>query len=272
MGDAFAEAASSGSLLLAVPVALIAGLVSFFSPCVLPLVPGYLSYATGMSAAEVVDATSTRRTDGGSGSTATAERVQVRRWRLLVGSLLFVAGFATVFVLLGVASASIAVWFFEWRRTLTIVLGLVTIVLGLSFAGFLRIPGLDRDWRVHAVPSVGLAAAPGLGFLFGLGWTPCIGPTLAAITTLAYNEGTAGRGALLSGVYALGLGIPFILLSLGFGWSMRAVGWLRSRQVLVMRIGGLMLVAVGLLLVTGWWDVLVQDLQRSLISGYEVSV
>lgn len=264
MGDAFAETAASGSLLLAVPVALIAGLVSFFSPCVLPLVPGYLSYATGMSAAEVVDATG--------GGTLTAERVRVRRGRLLAGSLLFVAGFATVFVLLGVASASIAVWFFEWRRTLTIVLGALTIVLGLAFAGFLRIPGLDRDVRVHKIPSVGLLAAPGLGFLFGLGWTPCVGPTLVAITSLAYNEGTAGRGALLSGVYALGLGIPFVLIALGFGWSMRAVGWLRKRQVLVMRVGGLMLVAVGVLLVTGWWDVVVQDLQRSLITGYEVGV
>lgn len=269
MGDAFAETAASGSLLLAVPVALVAGLVSFFSPCVLPLVPGYLSYATGMSAAEVVDATGGRGSGGGA---ATLERTRVRRGRLLAGSLLFVAGFATVFVLLGVASASIAVWFFEWRRTLTIVLGALTIVLGLAFAGFLRIPGLDRDVRVHKIPSVGLLAAPGLGFLFGLGWTPCVGPTLVAITSLAYNEGTAGRGALLSGVYALGLGIPFVLIALGFGWSMRAVGWLRKRQVLVMRIGGLMLVAVGVLLVTGWWDLVVQDLQRSLITGFEVGV
>ncbi|MFW6773725.1 cytochrome c biogenesis CcdA family protein [Nocardioides sp. CPCC 205120] len=277
MGDAFAEAAGSGSLLLAVPVALLAGLVSFFSPCVLPLVPGYLSYATGMSAAEVATATGapgapaagTGGSDG-AGGVGTANRV--RRGRLLAGALLFVAGFAVVFVLLGVASASIATWFFEWQRTLTIVLGALTIVLGLAFAGWLRLPWLQRDYRVHAVPSVGLAAAPLLGFLFGLGWTPCVGPTLAAITALAANEGTAGRGALLSGVYALGLGIPFVLLALGFGWSMRAVGWLRRRQELVMRIGGLLLVVVGVLLVTGWWDVIVQDLQRSLISGYEVSV
>jgi len=271
VGDTFANAASSGSLLLAVPVALIAGLVSFFSPCVLPLVPGYLSYATGMSAAEVP---SPARAGGSGGTTLTetGTTTRPRRGRLLAGSLLFVAGFATVFVLLGVASASVGLWLFTYERTLTVVLGVVTIVLGLVFAGWLRIPWLERDWRVHQVPAVGLLAAPGLGFLFGLGWTPCLGPTLAAINVLAANEATIGRGALLSAVYAIGLGIPFVLVALGFGWSMNAIGWLRRHQTAVMRFGGLMLVAVGVLLVTGWWTVLVQSLQRTLISGFEVSV
>lgn len=269
MGEWFAATAGDGSLLLAVPVALVAGLVSFFSPCVLPLVPGYLSYATGMSGAEVAEATG--RGGGGSGG-GTATLTRARRGRLLLGSLLFVAGFAAVFVLYGGATAAVAIWLETYRRPLTLAMGVLTIVLGLVFAGWLRIPGLDRDWRVHAVPKVGLGAAPFLGFLFGLGWTPCIGPTLGVILTLGYNEATVGRGVLLSGVYALGLGIPFVLLALGFGWSMRAVSFLRARQVLVMRVGGLMMVAVGVLLVTGWWDVLVQELQRTLISDFEVSV
>ncbi|MDT9594814.1 cytochrome c biogenesis CcdA family protein [Nocardioides zeae] len=252
-------------MLLAVPVALVAGLVSFFSPCVLPLVPGYLSYATGMSATEVADATGARP-----GGTATLTRQ--RRGRLVLGSVLFVLGFATVFVLYAGATASVAFWLESYRDTLTLVLGILTILLGLVFGGWLRLPFLDRDWRFHSVPKVGLPAAPALGFLFGLGWTPCIGPTLGVILTLGLNEATVGRGVVLSAAYALGLGIPFILLALGFAWSMRAVSWLRRHQVVVMRVGGVMMVAVGVLLVTGWWDVLVQELQRTLISDFEVSV
>lgn len=274
VGDWFASTAGSGSLLLAVPVALVAGLVSFFSPCVLPLVPGYLSYATGMSAADVAEATR-RSTVSGGGASATAVAAPslgvVRRGRLLTGAVLFVLGFAAVFMLFGGATTAAAIWLVVHQRTLTIVLGVLTIVLGLTFAGWLRVPGLDRDWRIHKVPTVGLGAAPFLGFLFGLGWTPCIGPTLGVILTLGVNEGTVARGVLLSGVYALGLGIPFILLALGFGWSMGAVSWLRARQVLIMRIGGVMMICVGLLLVSGWWDHLVQQLQRTVL-GFEVMV
>lgn len=249
MGDAFREAAASGSLVLAVPVALLAGLVSFFSPCVIPLLPGYLSYATGLSGADLE---------------------QARRGRMLLGSLLFVLGFTVVFVALGTVSGALGAWLVTWQREITVVLGLLTIVLGLAFAGL--VPGLQRDWRVHSVPAVGLAAAPLLGFLFGLGWSPCIGPTLAVITNLSLQEGTASRGALLSAVYAVGLGLPFILAGLAYRRAMAVFGVIRRHQKWVTRIGGLMLVAVGLLLVSGLWDVMVQWVQLHLVSDFEVAV
>lgn len=272
MTEWFQATVGSGSLLLAVPVALVVGLVSFFSPCVLPLVPGYLAYATGMSGAEVADATRPGGAAGGATGGGTATMTRARRGRLVLGSVLFVAGFATVFVLYGGATAAVAIWLETYRRPLTVVLGVLTIVLGLTFGGWLRVPGLERDWRIHAVPRVGLGAAPVLGFLFGLGWTPCVGPTLGVILTLGYNEATVGRGVLLSGVYALGLGIPFVLLALGFGWSMRAMAFLRRRQQLVMRFGGALMAVVGVLLVTGWWEFLVQALQRTLIANFEVGL
>lgn len=253
MGEWFSEQAASGSLLLALPVALVAGLVSFFSPCVIPLLPGYLSYATGLSGADLASGEAGRR-----------------RGRMLLGSVLFVLGFTVVFVALGTLSGALGSWLFTWQREITLVLGVLTIVLGLAFAGLL--PWFQRDWRVHAVPSVGLAAAPLLGLLFGLGWTPCIGPTLAVITTLSLNEGTAGRGALLSGVYAFGLGIPFIVAGLAYRRALGAFAWVRRHQAWVMRAGGLMLVLVGILLVTGWWDDMVTWLQVNLILGAEAPV
>jgi len=253
MAEWFQQQASSGSLVLAVPVALVAGLVSFFSPCVIPLLPGYLSYATGLSGADLAS--------GAAGE---------RRGRMLLGSLLFVLGFSVVFVALGTASGALGAWLVAWRQPLSLVLGVLTIVLGLAFAGF--IPLLQREWRVHAVPAVGLAAAPVLGFLFGLGWVPCIGPTLAAITTLSINEATAGRGALLSAVYALGLGVPFVVAGLAYRRALGAFGFVRRHQVWVTRLGGLMLVAVGVLLVTGWWDQAVTWIQIHLVSSTETSL
>jgi cytochrome c-type biogenesis protein len=249
MGEWFHDTAASGSLLLAVPVALVAGLVSFFSPCVIPLLPGYLSYATGLSGADLEHA---------------------RRGRMLAGAALFVLGFAVVFVALGTLSGAVGAWLVAWRRELTVVLGAFTILLGLVFAGV--VPLLQRDWRLHRVPAVGLAAAPVLGFLFGVGWTPCIGPTLAAITTLSINEATAGRGAVLSAVYALGLGLPFIAAGVFYQRALSAFGWVRRHQVWVMRAGGLMLVVVGVLLVTGWWDAAVTWLQINLVSSTETVV
>jgi cytochrome c-type biogenesis protein len=249
MSEWLHDTAASGSLLLAIPVALLAGLVSFFSPCVIPLLPGYLSYATGLSGADLA---------------------QARRGRILAGAVLFVLGFAVVFVALGTLSGALGSWLVTWRRELTVVLGTFTILLGLVFAGV--VPLLQRDWRVHRVPAVGLAAAPVLGFLFGVGWTPCIGPTLAAITTLSINEATAGRGALLSAVYALGLGLPFIAAGVAYRRALGAFGWVRRNQVWVMRAGGAMLVAVGVLLVTGWWDAAVTWLQLNLVSTTETVV
>ena len=247
MGEWFRDTALSGSLVLAVPVALVAGLVSFFSPCVIPLLPGYLSYATGLSGADLQN--------GVAGS---------RRGRMFLGSVLFVLGFTVVFVILGTLTGALGAWLITWSRELNIVLGVVMILLGLAFAGWL--PFLNREWRVHQVPAVGLAAAPVLGFLFGLGWTPCIGPTLAAISTLAINEGTAARGALLSAVYALGLGLPFIAAGLAYEKALSAIGFVRRHQAWVMRAGGLMLVTVGVFLVTGWWGDAVSWLQVRLVS------
>jgi cytochrome c-type biogenesis protein len=253
MGEWFQEQALSGSMPLAIPVAIVAGLVSFFSPCVIPLLPGYLSYATGLSGADLA---------GGA--------AESRRGRMLLGSVLFVLGFAVVFVTLGALSGAVGQWLVDERRAITVVLGSLTIVLGLVFAGV--IPILQREWRVHAVPAVGLGAAPLLGFLFGLGWTPCIGPTLTAITTLSFNEATVTRSAVLAAFYALGLGVPFILAGLAYHRALGALSFVRRHQQLVMRIGGLMLVVVGLLLVTGWWDWAVTWLQTNVVNRTTVSV
>lgn len=248
VGGWFQGTVMSGSLLLALPVALVAGLVSFFSPCVVPLLPGYLSYATGLSGADLE---------------------QGRRGRMLLGSVLFVLGFSFVFVALGTLSGALGTWLWTHMHVITVVLGALTIVVGLAFLGL--VPWLQRDVRVHQVPAVGLAAAPFLGVLFGLGWTPCIGPTLAAVNVLALNEGTAGRGALLSVAYCLGLGVPFVIAALAFRRMLGAVRWVRRHQVWVTRLGGAMLIVVGLLLVTGQWDVWVGDL-RGWVSGYELAV
>lgn len=253
MGDWFHDQALSGSMPLAIPVALVAGLVSFFSPCVIPLLPGYLSYATGLSGADLA---------GG--------EAESHRGRMLLGSVLFVLGFAVVFVILGAISGAAGQWLVDYRRTITVVLGSLTIVLGLVFAGV--IPLLQRDWRVHAVPAVGLGAAPVLGFLFGLGWTPCIGPTLTAITTLSFNEATVARSAVLAGVYAVGLGLPFIAAGLAYRRALGALSFVRRHQQFVMRLGGLLLVVVGVLLVSGWWDWVVTWLQTNVINSTSVSV
>ncbi len=243
MGEWFADAVT-GSLILAFPVALLAGLVSFFSPCVIPLLPGYLSYATGLSGADLENA---------------------GRGRMVLGASLFVLGFTVVFVAMGAVAGGLGWWLFEWQGVITKVLGALTIVLGLAFAGL--IPGLQRDWRIHKVPAVGLAAAPMLGVLFGLGWMPCVGPTLTAINNLAFAEATAVRGGILSAVYALGLGLPFILAGLAYKKALRLFAVVRRHQQWVTRIGGLMLVAVGVLLVTGWWDHMVTWLQSELVAA-----
>ena len=253
MAEWFTQQAAAGSLALALPVALVAGLVSFFSPCVIPLLPGYLSYATGLSGADLADG-----------------KAADHRGRMLLGSLLFVLGFAAVFVSIGAASGALGQWLREYQREITVVSGVVIIVLGLAFAGL--VPALQREWRVHKVPAVGLAAAPLIGIIFGLGWTPCIGPTLGVILTLSVNEATAARGALLSGVYAVGLGIPFVIAGLAYRRALGAVSFVRRHQAWVTRIGGLMLVLVGLALVTGAWDQLVTWVQIQLVSDFEVSV
>jgi cytochrome c-type biogenesis protein len=248
IGDWFAGAALSGSLLLAVPVALVAGLVSFFSPCVVPLLPGYLSYATGLSGADLESA---------------------RRGRMVMGSTLFVLGFSAVFVAMGTAVGALGDWLIVYSREISVVLGAFTILVGIAFLGL--VPWMQRDVRVHKVPAVGLVAAPLLGVLFGLGWTPCIGPTLSAVQVLAFQEGTAGRGALLSLAYSIGLGLPFIVAGLAFRRMLGAVAWVRRHQAWVTRIGGIMLIAVGVLLVSGVWDLWVAYL-RGWVGSFSVVV
>jgi len=252
IGDWFGDTALSGSLLLAIPIAMLAGLVAFFSPCVVPLLPGYLSYATGLSGADII------------------EGEQAPRGRLLLGSSLFVLGFSVVFVSFGALFGALGNWLFEYQRTISIVMGVVVILLGLAFMGL--VPGLNRDIRIHKVPAVGVAAAPLLGALFGLGWTPCMGPTLSAINSLALQEGSALRGAILSLFYCFGLGLPFIIAAVAYRRVLGAIGFLRRHQVWVTRLGGAMLVLVGALLVTGWWDVLVSHLRSSFFPGFSAGV
>lgn len=248
----------TGSLLLAAPLALAAGLVSFLSPCVLPLVPGYLSYVSGMSGSHVRERQAAAAESGaGEAGTATgtvtgidAELAQ-RRWTMVTGSVLFIAGFSLVFIAVGGFIGWLGDILMDYTDPITRVLGALTIVLGLAFMGFM--PGFGREFRFHRLPRAGLAGAPLLGVLFGLGWTPCIGPTLAAVQTLAFIEGGAGRGMLLSLVYCLGLGLPFILASLLYRRALNAFGWLKRRTRTVTMIGGVMLVLVGLAMVTGLW-------------------
>lgn len=238
VGSWFAEQVTSATMLVALPIAAVAGAVSFLSPCVLPLLPGYLSYVTGVSAADL-------------------ERAG--RNRLLLGATGFVLGFTAVFVTAGLAFGALGTLLVEHQRLLSIILGALTILLGLAF--LLPVGPLSRDLRVHKVPAVGVGAAPLLGVLFGLGWTPCIGPTLAAVMNLALTTHSATRGAVLAVAYSLGLGIPFVLMALGYRRLLGAFKAVRRHQRTVVAIGGGMLVVVGVLLVTGVWGWLIGQLQ-----------
>ncbi len=258
-----------GSLLLAVPVAVAAGAVSFASPCVLPLVPGYLSYVTGMSAVDAQDAAG-RVADpvdpqaAASAEAEAARRARRARWRTLAGAGLFVLGFTAVFVSAGAAFGYFGSDLIAHERLLETVFGALVIVMGLFFAGAFpdRWSGwLMRDTRANYRPAVGLVGAPLLGIVFGVGWTPCLGPTLTAVQVLSFTQASAGRGAFLSVAYCLGLGLPFLITAVAFRRAMTAFGWIKRHYALVTRIGGGMLVLVGLALVTGLWDQAIHAMQ-----------
>jgi cytochrome c-type biogenesis protein len=221
---------TDGPLLAAAGVALLVGIVGFLSPCVLPLVPGYLAYVAGLTGADD----------------------RPNPLRSVIGAFLFVLGFSAVFVASGILFGSLGSYITEYTVTLERIFGAITIVMGLVFLGW--IPFLQREVRIHARPQAGLAGAPLLGITFGLAWTPCLTPTFSAVFGLAQQQATAGRGAFLSFVYCIGLGVPFLLVALGIGWFTRALGFLRRHARVVGQVGGGLLIVFGILLVTGAWD------------------
>jgi cytochrome c-type biogenesis protein len=244
----FAHTVSDGPLLVAAAVAALVGLIGFLSPCVLPLVPGYLSYVAGLS--------------------GDAERPSQRR--MVFGALLFVSGFTAIFVAQGAAFGELGLSITEHQLTIERVLGAVTILMGVVFLG--GMPFLQRELRVHRLPQAGLIGAPLLGAAFGLAWAPCLTPTYGAVYSMAVSQGTAGRGALLTVFYGLGLGIPFVLVALGFGWVTTVLGFVRRHRAWVSGFGGALLIAIGVLLLTGEWDHLMNALRANVgpEAGFQV--
>jgi len=299
---------SSGPLLLAIPVAAAAGAVTFLSPCVLPLVPGYLSYITGMSGASVAgvkggaaekpgaaqkpgvaqkpgaaekpsaaDTTGDAAEVPGGGATATVVAVQSvplvppsrGRGRAVLGATLFVLGFSALFATYGAAFGTLGTTLHQHAGGLSQILGVILILLGLLFAGaFDRFSFSGRIVKPALRPKAGLASAPLLGVLFGLGWTPCIGPTLSAVLALTLTTGTAARGAILAFVYGLGVGIPFLIVAFAVERGMSLFSFARRQAALITKIGGLLLITVGVLEVTGAWSNAMTWLQTHLVNGY----
>ncbi|WP_113905142.1 MULTISPECIES: cytochrome c biogenesis CcdA family protein [Brevibacterium] len=251
MGAEFATAVYSGPLLLAAGAAALAGLVSFLSPCVLPLVPGYVGYVTGLSGSSLKDK---------------------ETWRVVVGIGLFVLGFTIVFVALGTAFSALGGLFAQWQDTVIRVLGVVVIIAGFVFMGGIGL--LQSERRIHSRPRAGLWGAPVLGATFALGWAPCVGPTLSAVLSLSVSfgtEGTVWRGALLAFVYCLGLGIPFILLAVALHKGAGRLAWVRAHQTAIVRVGGALLILLGLIMASGLWTLWLGTLQGA-INGFDVVI
>jgi cytochrome c-type biogenesis protein len=278
---------SSGPLLLAIPVAAAAGAVTFLSPCCLPLVPGYLAYITGISGSDAsagggtavagadADADLSAEEAGPGGGVATRARTSAStptdppRGRAVAGAMLFVLGFSAVFSLIGLAAGGVGELLKTHTDGITQVLGVVTILLGLLFFGaFDRFMFAGRIFKPSIAPRAGLAGAPLLGVMFGVGWTPCIGPTLGAVTILSAQSGTAARGAFLCFIYGLGLGIPFILVAAIFQRMVGVLGFFKRNARMVSRIGGVLLVIVGVLEVTGAWTAAIIWLKDHWFNSY----
>ncbi|WP_280370565.1 cytochrome c biogenesis CcdA family protein [Nocardia wallacei] len=261
VGDSFQQTAASGPLLLALGACMLAGLVSFASPCVVPLVPGYLSYLAGLVGAEAPPVT-VAETSGNRAALVTKSG----RMRVAGAAGLFVAGFTVVFVLASATVFGLIQTLNVNRELLQRLGGVVTIVMGLVFLGL--IPALQRDTRMHPRRLTGVVGAPLLGAVFALGWTPCLGPTLSGVMAVsAGTEGaTAVRGVVLIVAYCLGLGLPFVILAFGSASALRGVGWLRRNSRTIQVIGGILLVAVGIALVTGLWDQFVGWVRNVFVS------
>ncbi|MEJ6488175.1 cytochrome c biogenesis protein CcdA [Leucobacter sp. USCH14] len=244
---------ADGQLLVASLIALAAGLLSFLSPCVLPLVPGYLAYVGGIA--------------GRSSSAGASPRQAARgeRSRMLLGSVLFIAGFTVVFLLLNILVGGLGVWLWEWQDLILRIMGLVIILMGLIFMG--AFTKLQRTTRLKFKPTVGLAGAPLLGIVFAIGWAPCMGPTLGVVMTLSAQAGSLPRAVVLALAYCLGLGLPFILAAFGFGWMTQTMTFFKRHIRVVNLIGGGLLILIGLLMVTGLWSKMMYALQ-AVIGGY----
>jgi cytochrome c-type biogenesis protein len=235
------DSALAGPLFVAIPIALLAGLVSFLSPCILPLVPGYLGYVGGITGSD-------GRPD---------------RRRLVLGVLLFILGFTLVFTLTIGAFGVIGIWLARYSDLIIRISGVLVIVLGLVFIGQFTV--LQRTIKFGWLPRTGLAGAPLLGIVFGLGWTPCIGPTLSTILALSLSGGSAVQGIVLGVAYSLGLGIPFLLIALGFGWVTTSVGWAKRHIRVINIVGGAMLVLIGVLMVSGVWTLVMGEIAEVVL-------